>query len=142
MFPRTNIEGLTFSEWFEAAGYDAQGCIPKRARASWQAGEDPSDHRVAREHARRSKPAGRRYNVCEVFVCRTGPTKRFQFGSPVWENIAYSAEVACEQAVWTIQRLDALGGRYGQTYTPDLALYERNSAGQWVCKGGFFGGVS
>lgn len=81
-----------------------------------------------------SKRVQRRYNVCEVFVGRTGPSKRFQFGSPVWENIAYSAEVAVEQAVG---RMD---GR--QYYQPDLALYERNKAGQWSCKGGFFGGVS
>lgn len=140
MFPRTNDYGLTFSEWFEAAGYDAQGCSPKRARAAWQAGECPTDHRAAREHARRSKPGGRRYTVCEVFVCRTGPARRFQFASPSWETVAYSAEVACEQAVWTIQRLQATDGCYGATYVPDLAFYERSKAGQWSCKGGFFGG--
>jgi hypothetical protein len=46
-----NNEGLTFSEWCDAAGYDADNwndcpTIRTAMLKAWRLGEDPSDHRV------------------------------------------------------------------------------------------------
>lgn len=75
--------------------------------------------------------ANRIYNVCEVFVLRTGPALRNQYAAPVWESVKYSAEVACEQAAWHQTR--------DNYYVPTLALYVTNKHGVRKCKGGFFG---
>lgn len=49
---KTNKEGLTFSEWLNAAGWPIGAVKPRSiaslsaAFAAWAAGEDPTEYRV------------------------------------------------------------------------------------------------
>jgi len=53
---RENENGLTFSQWLDAAGGSAhvESVAPGAAFKAWRAGEDPSDYRATRNRAGRS----------------------------------------------------------------------------------------